>query len=393
MGVAEGGVRVGLILLQVGLGYFINRLMKSLFLVLLLSASATLAGPIRFYLGTYTDKAGSKGIYTGTIDADSGSLGPLELAAVAASPSFLALSPDGKTMYACTSPNGGSVAAFQVTADGRQLVRLNERPSGSGGCHVSVDASGGTVMVANYGGGSVCSFPTQPDGSLGAMASIFKATGSGPDAQRQTKPYLHSIYAGPGNRRAYACDLGSDSVWIFDLAKATGALTPANPTVAKVPPGSGPRHLAWHPNGRFAYVNGEMGLNVTAFELDAASGALTAIQTLPTLPPDASRSGVTTAEIFCHPSGKWLYVSNRGADTIEAYAIGADGKLTWLQDCPAGVKVPRGFGLDRAGRWLITAGQNDNRIAVLKIDPASGRLSATGQGAAVGAPVCVLFAP
>jgi len=321
----------------------------------------------------------------------------LELAAAASNPSFLAQAPDGKFLYAVTSTNGGSVAAFRVADDGRRLDWLNALPSGSGGCHVSVDASGKNVFVANYGGGSVASFRTQADGSLAPLVSLFRATGSGPNPQRQTKPYLHSIYAGPGNHRVYACDLGTDSIWIFNLAADTGALTPVNPTVAKVPPGSGPRHLAWHPNGRFAYVNGEMGMNVTALQLDGETGALTAFQTLPTLPAGVDTNGMTTAEIICHPSGKWLYVSNRdvadhGRDSIAVYAIGADGKLTWQQDAPAGVKVPRGLGLDPAGQWLIAAGQNDNRIVVLKVDAATGKLSATDQTASVGSPVCVVFA-
>ena len=358
--------------------------------LMLLAGGSVFAAPLRFYLGTYTDKPSSRGIYTGTIDADTGRLGALELAAATRSPNYLALAPDGKTLYAVTATNGGSVAAFRVERGG-QLTWLNDLPSGSGGCFVSTDATGRSVFVANYGGGSVASFRAKPDGSLDRQISLLTQTGSGPNPQRQKQPHLHSIYTGPGNRRAYACDLGTDAIWIFNLNPADGSLSPANPPAAKVPPGSGPRHLAWHPNGRFAYVNGEMGLNVTVFELDPETGSLAAIQTVPTLPAGAATNGVTSAEIFCHPSGKWLYVSHRGADSLAVFAIGADGKLTWRQNVPAGVKVPRGFGLDPAGQWLIVAGQNDNRIAVFKIDPATGKLSATDQTATVGSPVCVVF--
>jgi 6-phosphogluconolactonase len=372
-------------------------MIKLLFTLLAFTAGAALAEPVRFYLGTYTDKSPSHGIYTGTIDSITGRLGPLELATAAANPSFLALSPDGKFLYAVTSTNGGSVAAFRVAEGGRRLEWLNDLPAGSGGCHVSVDASGKNVFVANYGGGSVASFHTKADGSLAARVTMFRATGSGPNPQRQTKPYLHSTYAQPGTHRVFACDLGTDSIWIFDLAEDTGALTPANPAAAKVPPGSGPRHLAWHPNGHFAYVNGEMGMNVSTFQIDHATGLLNLIQTLPTMPAGVDTNGMTTAEIICHPSGKWLYVSNRDVagrsrDSIAGYAIGADGKLTWQQDAPAGVKVPRGLGLDPAGQWLIAAGQDDHRIVVLKVDAATGKLSATDQTASVGAPVCVIFA-
>ena len=363
---------------------------KWLGVLFILAGTTGSAEPIRFFLGTYTGKSGSQGIYTGTLDSETGRLGPVELAVVAANPNYLALAPDGKTLYANTATTGGSVAAFRVERGGH-LTWLNDLPAGKGGCHVSVDATGRTVFVANYSGGNVVSFSTKPDGALARQISLLPFTGSGPNPQRQTKPYLHSIYSSPDNHRVYACDLGTDSIWIFELAADTGILTLANPPAAKVPPGSGPRHLAWHPNGRFAYVNGEMGLNVTAFQLDSKTGVLTAIQTCPTLPAGAATNGVTTAEIICHPSGKWLYVSNRGADSIAVFAIGEDGKLTWQQDAPAGVKVPRGFGLDTTGQWLIAAGQNDNRIVVFKIDAVTGKLSATGQTAAVGSPVCVVF--
>lgn len=370
--------------------------MKWILLLALLAGVAASAGPLRFFLGTYTDKGLSHGIYTGTLDADTGVLSPLELAAAAPSPNYLALSPDGRFLYANTATNGGCVTAFRVEAKGR-LTRLNDLPSGNGGCHVSVDATGRNVFVANYSGGSVASFRTREDGSLEKRVAFLPQQGSGPNPQRQTKPYLHSAYAGPGNTRVYTCDLGTDSIWTFDLNAATGDLTPAVPPAAKVPPGSGPRHLAWHPNGRFAYVNGEMGLNVTAFRVDEKSGQLSAmLPDQPTLTPGTDTEGFTTAEIFCHPSGRWLYVSNRdvsgrGRDSLTVFAIRADGRLTWQQEFPVPVKVPRGFGLDPSGRWLICASQQDNQITVLKIDQRNGNLTAIGQTATVGAPVCVLF--
>ena len=360
--------------------------------LLFLTGFWTIAGAaeVRFYLGTYTDNPLSQGIYSGTLDTVTGRIGPLELAAKATSPNYLALSPDGKFVYASTLTGDGSLAAFRVE-DGGLLTRLNEISSGGGARHLAVDATGRNLLAANYVGGSAACFRLQPDGSIGERTAFVQFTGSGPNPQRQKQPHLHSIYTGPGNRRAYACDLGTDAIWIFNLNPADGSLSPANPPAAKVPPGSGPRHLAWHPNGRFAYVNGEMGLNVTVFELDPETGSLAAIHTVPTLPAGAATNGVTSAEIFCHPSGKWLYVSHRGADSLAVFAIGADGKLTWRQNVPAGVKMPRGFGLDPAGQWLIVAGQNDNRIAVFKIDPATGKLSATDQTATVGSPVCVVF--
>lgn len=369
--------------------------MKSLLpLALLAALTATVtAADLTFYLGTYTRGSQSKGIYVGKLDGATGKLGPLELAAETSNPSFVALSPNGRNLYAVAEDGGGGVAAFAVGADGK-LTKLNSQSAGGAGtCHVWVDATGRNVFAANYSGGSLAVFQTKPDGSLAERTAFIQLEGSGPNPKRQTKSYGHAIYTDPTNKFVYGCDLGSDQVWIFSLDAAKGTLAPANPPSAKVPPGGGPRHLAIHPNGRFAYANNEMGLSVTAFTRDATNGALTAVETVSTLPPGTPTEGFSTAEIFCHPSGKWLYVSNRGHDTIAVFAIGADGKLQFLEAAPAQVKVPRGFDIDPTGRWLITGGQNDHRIAVLAIDQQTGRLTFTGQTAEVGAPVCVLFKP
>lgn len=367
--------------------------MKSLITMLLFSSLTAWTTPVCFYLGTYTDNPLSQGIYTGTVDAQTGALGPVTLAAPAKSPSYLAWSPDGGLIYALTAKDHGTVAAFRPAADG-SLTLVKELPTDSLACHVSVDATGHGVFLAAYGSGTVVGFATRADGALDQRTAFFQATGHGPHPQRQTQPHVHSTYPGPENRQLYACDLGTDKIWIFDLNPATAALTPAQPAFATVPPGSGPRHLAWSRDGRFAYVNGEMGMNVTVFFRDPATGALTARQTISTLPPGhATTNGLTNAEIMMHPTGRWLYVSNRGCDTITMFAVGDDGLLTWHQTAPAQVKMPRGFGLDPAGHWLVVGGQADHRLAVLKIDSDTGRLTTTGQAATVGAPVCVLFQP
>jgi len=371
--------------------------MKPLLPILLAAASLTtatgLAAEATFYLGTYTKAGKSQGIYVGKLDTDTGKLGPVELAGAAKSPSFVALAPGGKNLYAAIEDGGGAVGAFAVQPDGK-LLPLNSQPSGgAGACHVWVDATGQTVFTANYGGGSIAAFRVKADGSLGERSAFVQFEGSGPNEKRQKAPHGHAIYTDPANRFVYACDLGTDNVWIFRLDAATGKLTPATPPSGKVPPGAGPRHLAIHPGGKFAYANNELGLSVTAFTRDESTGALTELHTLPTVPEGTDRTGVSTAEIFTHPTGKWLYVSNRGHDTFAVYSIGADGRLTYLENAPAQVKVPRGFGIDPTGKWLIAAGQNDDRIAVLRIDPVTGRLTATDQSAAVGSPVCVLFAP
>ena len=347
-----------------------------------------------FYLGTSTNNSSSKGIYLGKLDTDSGKLGPITLAAEAGNPGFVALSPDGKLLYAAMESGGGAVGAFAVQDDG-SLRLLNFRPSGgNGACHVSVDSKGRHVCVANYGGGNIACFPVQSDGSLGEAGATVQFSGSGPDPKRQQKSFAHSVYAAAADRFVYACDLGSDKVWSFRFDQEKNALAPTEPPAGIVPPGGGPRHLAFHPGGRFVFANNEMGLSVTTFSRDAATGVLTPRETIPTSAKGGGPAeGVTTAEIVCHPSGKWLYVSSRGDDIIAVFAIGADGKLTLVENAPAGVQTPWGMDIDPTGKWLVVAGQKDNKITVLQIDPSTGQLTATGQSAEVGTPVGVVFAP
>ncbi len=364
----------------------------SLFVALVFLAPSLLAAEVHFYLGTYTNKALHRGIYQGTLDTETGKLSPLQLEVEASDPNFLALAPDGKTLYAALRVGDHEAAgAFTVRPDGG-LVRLNDQPSGGKDtCHISVDHTGHAVLIANYGTGSIACFPVNADHSLGARTELIPFTGSGPNLSRQKAPHAHSIYVSPDNAFVYACDLGTDHVWIFKFDPMHARLVPDDPPFAQVPPGSGPRHLLFSPDGKFVYVAGEMGCNVTVFRHDAASGALTPLQTVSTLPTGTATKGLTASEIVLHPSGKWLYVSNRGCDTISVFAIDGEGGLALLETVPALVQIPRSFSIDPTGRWLISAGQKDNRIAVLKIDPASGRLSATDQSATVGSPVCVLF--
>ncbi len=361
---------------------------------LLISGQNALMGDERVYVGTMTDHSTSQGIYFVNLETATGKLGPVNLAFDLKNPNFLALSLDRKFLYAAIStPGGSAVNAFAVQPDG-SLKLLNERPSGGeGACHVSVDATGRNVFVANYAGGDIACFQTKPDGSLDQRTAFATFTGSGPNPTRQKKPYAHSIYPDPENKHVYACDLGSDSIWGFKFDAAHGTLTPLDPPAAKVPPGSGPRHLAFHPNGKFVYVANEMGHTIDTFSRDPASGRLTAIQNISTLPLTTDDKDVTVAEIACHPTGKWLYVSNRGCDTITQFEIGTDGKLKFVQTVPSVVKFPRSFAIDPSGQWMIAAGQKDNRIIVLKIDAVTGELTPTDQIADIPTPVCVLFYP
>jgi 6-phosphogluconolactonase len=356
------------------------------------SAMSASSETVRFYIGTNTRDTDSRGIYSGLLDTDTGALSGVQLAAEALNPSFLALAPDGKTLYAALEASGGAVGAFRVETDGK-LSTLNSAPSGgAGACHVSVDHAGRHVLVANYGGGNVSVLKIAPDGSLGASTAFVQFSGSGPLPSRQKKSYAHAIYPDATDDFVYACDLGADKVWSFQFDKEAGTLTATPQGAGRVPPGSGPRHLAIHPNGRFAYANNEMGLTVTAFDRDPATGELTTKDTVGTSEKlTAPAEGVTTSEIVCHPNGKWLYVSSRGDDVIAVYAIAEDGSLTLLENAPAGVQIPRGMGLDPSGRWLVVGGQKDNRLTALKIDPATGKLTPGGQTVEAPAPVCIVF--
>jgi 6-phosphogluconolactonase len=384
-------------------------LMKYRFLSSILAAGvmasaspATAASDQFVYVGTYTNsknaRVESKGIYLFGLDSKTGKLEPLGVAAEVKSPSFLAISPDKKFVYSVSElagASGGAISAFSVDAATGKLTQLNQQPTvGGGPCHVSVDPTGKAVMAANYGGGSVISYPVKADGSLGEKGSFIQHTGaSNANPKRQKDPHAHSINVDQAGKFAFAADLGCDKVFIYKLDAAAGTLTPNEPAFAEVPPAGGPRHFAFHPSGKFAYVCNEMTCTVTAFSYDADKGALTALETLSTLPAGvAVDPKFSTAETAVHPSGKFVYVSNRGHDTIAIFKVDpATGKLTYVENAPAGVNIPRNFGIDPTGKWLISAGQNSSTITVFGINPETGKLKPTGQTFDVGAPVCVRF--
>ncbi len=351
------------------------------------------------FFGTYTG-AKSKGIYAARFDSKSGKLGEPQLAAETASPSFLAAHPNGKFLYAIGEVNsvggrkGGAVTAFAIDREGGKLTQLNQVSSvGAGPCHVSVDASGSTVMAANYGGGSVCSMPVKADGSLGEAASFLQHEGSSVNKSRQAGPHGHCITPSPDNRFALACDLGLDKVLIYRLDAKTGTLTANTPAFGETTPGVGPRHLAFHPNGRFAYVINEMTCTMTAFSWDAGRGALTAVESVSTV-PGAVEKGFSTAEVQVHPSGKFVYGSNRGHHSIAVFTVDAGtGKLTLVQNQDTQGRTPRHFTLDPSGRFLLAENQDSDTVVVFSVDAATGKLSPTGQKITVGAPVCAVFVP
>jgi 6-phosphogluconolactonase len=364
------------------------------------SAADITSGPTQFraYVGTYTGKK-SQGIYTFTFNSATGEVGKPELAVETTNPSFLAIHPSGKSLYAVgevaavDGKKGGGVSAFAIQPDGKLKLLSQASTVGSGPCHISVDKSGKVALAANYGGGSVVALPIKADGSVGSHTGFVQHEGKG-NTKRQSQPNAHSVNVSPDNRFAFVADLGLDKVLIYKLDAAKGTLTPNEPAFGAVPPGSGPRHFAFHPSGKFAYVINEITLSMTAFSYDAAKGALTEMQTVSTLPAadgPGPKPGWSTAEVVAHPGGKFLYGSNRGHDTIAVFSVAADGKITLVQNAPAEVKTPRNFNLDPTGKWLFTEGQGSDTIALFKVDQATGKLTATGTKLEVGSPVCMKF--
>lgn len=365
------------------------------------NAAETPSGKQRVYFGTYTGKV-SKGIYRSELDLATGKLSPPVLAGEAASPSFLAIAPNEKFLYSVGEisdfggKKAGAVNAFAIDAATGNLKLLNQQSSvGAGPCHVVVDREGKNVLVANYGGGSAAVLPIQADGKIGEASSFVQHKGTSVDKSRQEAPHAHSINVDAKNRFAFVADLGLDTVQVYRFDSAKGTITPNDPAAAKVAPGSGPRHFAFHPSGKFAYVINEMSLTVTAFQYDADKGNLTSFQTITTLPEGVTdRKGMSTAEVVVHPSGKFLYGSNRGHHSIAAFAIDQPtGKLTAIGHQGQGIKTPRNFNIDPTGNYLLVANQDGDSVVVFKVDQATGKLEPTGNSIEVPMPVCVKFLP
>ncbi|MBI5771068.1 MAG: lactonase family protein [Verrucomicrobia bacterium] len=373
------------------------------FALMLASGLATAAAPTEFhvYFGTYS-KAPSKGIYRARFNAATGALVPVELAAEMKDPSFLALHPNGRFLYAIEESSdpkrtpGRGVSAYAIDAKSGALTLLNTQSVGSPGpCHLTVDRNARCVLIANYGGGSVAAIALLPDGKLGALGSVLQHTGSSVNAARQKAPHAHGIYLSPDNRFALVPDLGLDRVLVYRLDAAKATLTAHDPAGAALPPGSGPRHLAFSPDGKFVYVINELLCTMAVFKWDAAKGTLTDVQNVSTLPADEPfRPAYSTAEVFAHPSGKFLYGSNRGHHSIAVFAIDrASGKLTQIQNQSTLGKTPRNFALDPTGTWLLAENQDSGNVAVFKIDAATGKLTPTGPLAEVAFPVSAVFVP
>lgn len=373
--------------------------LRALLALLICAASAFGADEYWTYFGTYTG-AKSKGIYAAKFDSRTGKFGAPQLAAEIANPTFLAVHPNGKWLYAIAEvgnfggKKSGGIAAYSIDAGSGKLIALNTQASGGAGpCHVFVDSTGKCVLAANYGGGSVIAVPLKADGSLAEPGSFIQHNGSSVNKGRQEGPHGHCIITDPGNRFALACDLGLDKVLIYKLDPPMGELRPNDPAFGSTAPGAGPRHIAFHPNGKFAFVINELDCTMTTFAWDGKRGALTAVDSVSTLPGERQKS-FSTAEVQVHPSGKFVYGSNRGHDSIAVFTVAADsGKLARVQNESTQGKTPRHFTLDPTGKFLIAENQGSDNAFVFSVDQGSGKLTPTGEKIEVGAPVCAVFVP
>lgn len=359
--------------------------------------SAGPAEPYLVYFGTSTG-SGSEGIYVSRFDAASEEIGEPALAAAIETPNFLEIHPNQRFLYAAsrrTKEDGsllGIVAAFEIDHESGKLTPLNEVSSqGEGPCHVAVDSQGRLVAVANYTSGTVAVMPIQPDGSLGESRSWVQHEGSSVNPDRQQEPHAHSVNFSHNDRYLVAADLGTDKLEIYRVDPAAGEVVSNDPSSASVEPGSGPRHFTFHPSGRFAYAINELASTITAFAWDAERGALEEVHTVSTL-PDGFSGRSTTAEVLAHPSGKFLYGSNRGHDSIAIFRIDeATGELTPSGHVSTHGETPRNFRLDPSGKYLFVANQNSGTIVLFEIDQQSGQLTPTGRKLEVANPMCIRF--
>jgi 6-phosphogluconolactonase len=381
---------------------YFRQILRLVFFLLALAAStlAPAAGPAQqkylVYVGTYTDR-GSKGIYAYRFDSSTGKLTSLGLAAESAEPSFLAVDPTGRFLYAVSETadyNGqptGAVSAFAIQPETGKLSLLNQVSSrGQDPAHITLDRMGKYALVSNYTQGSVAVIPILKDGRLGEASSFVQHKGSSVNPQRQKGPHAHAVAMSPDNRFAIVADLGLDQLLVYSFDATKGTLG-AQPQIVKANAGAGPRHLVFSSSGRFLYLINELQSTVAAYSYNADTGALRELQTVSTLPKEFSGNN-TAAEIEVYPSEKYLFASNRGDDSVVVFAIdSATGALTHIETEHTGGKTPRNFATDPTGSWLLAANQDSDNTVLFRIDPKTGHLTPTGETVQVQSPTCLKF--
>jgi 6-phosphogluconolactonase len=345
------------------------------------------------YVGTYTGPSKAEGIYVYRMDDSTGALTHLQTVSGVDNPSFLALDPEQRYLYAVNETpegegQGPGVSAFAIDPQHRTLTPLNRQPAhGSAPCYVSLNPAGTHVLIANYGNGTLAVYPVESDGRLGAASHVVQHEGRSVH-RRQAGPHAHSIRFDPQGRHVLACDLGVDRVFLYRLEG--GTLVPHDLPYAQLSSGAGPRHTAFHPSGRFVYVNGEIDSSVTAFAYDPERGAFDVKGVYSTLPDDFSGNN-STAQVVAHPNGRFVYVSNRGHNSIAVFEVHQErGTLTTRGHVPSGGQTPRNFNIDPSGRYLYAANQSPGNVVVFRIGD-DGSLTPTGHETAVPVPVCIIF--
>ena len=345
------------------------------------------------YFGSHSSGPGI-GFSLAHFDTETGALTKPEFLLEAKEPAFFVIHPDGRYLYTCNSGSPGGVAAYGIEPHTGRLTYLNHQLAGGGDpSYISLDQTAHHVFVANYDGGNIAAFKLKPDGSLGDWTAFRQHTGKSVHPQRQTHAYAHSIIPAPTNQHVLVADLGVDKVFVYRFDAQDGSLKPNDPPSITIAPGSGPRHVKFHPNGRWVYLINEMASTVAAFNWDSATGTLTEFQTISTLPADFKGTS-TCAELEVHPNGRFLYGSNRGHDSLAVFAIEpATGRLSSVEHVPSGGKTPRNFAFDPTAKWIVCTNHNSNNAAVFRVDENSGRLTATGAPVSVPGPFGLQFLP
>ncbi len=363
----------------------------ALVLSALLVSSHAIAKDMFVYFGTH--RSGPQvGFSVAHFDSTTGVLAAPRFLTEAHEPAFFVLTPDGRHLYACNGGAPGDLSSYSIDGQTGALTSLNRVPSGGAEpAYVSLDRSGRFAFVANYDAGTLAAFVLGSDGRLGDRTAYVQHSGHSINPQRQTRPHTHSIVPDPTNHFVLAADLGEDRLHVYRFDEKTGSLQPNDPPFAAITPGSGPRHVKFHPNGRWVYLINEMASTVIAFNWDPVRGALSEFQTISTLPSDFKGES-TGAEIEVHPNGRFLYASNRGHDSLVVFAIDpASGRLSLVQHISSGGRTPRNFAFDPTGHWIVCTNHGSNNAVVFQVDGGTGRLSRVGDPVHVPDPFCARF--
>jgi len=374
-----------------------KRKLTAYFILLLLAVAfaplAANAADMYVYFGTHRSGPGI-GFSLAHFDTETGALTKPQFIMEAVEPAFFVIHPDGKHLYTCNSAQPGSVSAYEIDPKTGRLTLLNQKPAGGADpSYIALDKASRYALVANYQGGNIAVLAIKPDSSIGERTAFAQHTGSSVNPQRQTRPFAHSIIVDPSNRFVLVADLGVDKVFVYRFNEKDGTLTPNDPPFAAVKPGSGPRHVKFHPNGKWVYLINEIGSTVIGFNWDGTKGTLTEFQTVSTLPEGFTNTS-TCAELEIHPNGKFLYGSNRGHDSIIVFAVDqATGKLTLVEHVSSQGKTPRNFAFDPTGRWIICSNHGSNNAVVFRVNETTGKLTQTGQPVEVPYPFCERFLP